>query len=250
MTMHYPFSVFGGEFSGKRVLVAGGAKGIGEAIARRFQLSGAAVATTAPPAPQEQSSILFIRADIGTAAGAQEVVDRIQREWGGLDILVNNVGGTPPARSGFEASSDEDSRKALKVDLIAAVRLDLAFAPGMIERRSGVVIHMASIADRPPFAEARLAHAAAAGALGAYSEGLAKGLAPLGVRVNMISSRFIETSGAHGMTMDIARGAGVSEEAARRPEEVAELVSFLASDRAAFMGGGDYALGGGGMPTV
>ena len=93
MTNSYPFTVFGDEFKSKRVLVTGGTKGIGEAILRRFALSGASVATTArSEAAHRQDSTLFIRADLGTARGVQNVVDCIRREWGGLDILVNNVG--------------------------------------------------------------------------------------------------------------------------------------------------------------
>lgn len=267
MTNSYPFVVFGDEFKGKRVLVTGGTKGIGEAIVRRFGLSGASVATTARSEPaQGQAAALFIKTDIGTARGVQNVVDCIQQEWGGLDVLVNNVGGTETKPGGFEVLSDEEWQRILEVNLLAAVRLDRAFVPGMIERKSGVVIHIASIAHRLPFSNSTLAYAAAKGALTTYSKGLAKGVAPKGVRVTMISPGFIETSGAHGMILDISRGSGISEDAARqrimdmlggipigrpgRPEEVAELVAFLASDRGAFISGADYIVDGGTMPTT
>jgi len=196
----------------------------------------------------------------------QQVVDRVQQEWGRLDVLVNDVGGTETKPGGFEALSDEDWQNILNVNLLAAVRLDRAFIPGMIERRSGVVIHISSISHRLPFSDSTLAYAAAKGALSTYSKGLAKGVAPDGVRVTMISPGFIETSGAHGMIMDIAQNESISEEAARQrimamlggipigrpglPDEVAELVAFLASGRAAFISGADYILDGGTIPSL
>src|ERR1700757_379928 len=162
MSNSYLFSVVGDEFRSKRVLVTGGTKGIGEAIARRFELSGASVATTARSEPTPgQASALFIKADIGTARGVQNVVDCIQQKWGGLDVLVNNVGGTETKAGGFEMLSDEDWQRILQVNLLAAVRLDRAFVPGMIERKSGVVIHISSVSHRLPFSNSTLAYAAA-----------------------------------------------------------------------------------------
>jgi NAD(P)-dependent dehydrogenase (short-subunit alcohol dehydrogenase family) len=266
MTNGYPFSVSGDEFKGKRVLVTGGTKGVGEAIVHRFQLSGALVATTArSQSLRDQTANLFVQADLATASGVNSVADRIRQEWGGLDVLVNNVGGTETKPGGFEVLSDEDWQEILELNLMAAVRLDRVFIPGMIERRSGVVIHISSIAHRMPFSNSTLAYGAAKGALSTYSKGLARGVAKDGVRVTMISPGFIETSGAHGMIMDISKGTGISEEAARQqimdmlggipvgrpgtPEEVAELACFLASDRAGFVIGVDYILDGGTMPT-
>ncbi len=93
--MTYPFSVHGDEFKNRRVLVTGGTKGMGAAMVERFRLSGARIATTARSAPTDpKEDVLFIEADISTPEGTNAVTKRLDREWGGLDILVNNVGGT------------------------------------------------------------------------------------------------------------------------------------------------------------
>jgi NAD(P)-dependent dehydrogenase (short-subunit alcohol dehydrogenase family) len=180
--------------------------------------------------------------------------------------LVNNVGGSDAPNGGYGALSDKDWQKALNVNLLASVRLDRAFLPSMIERKSGVVLHISSIQHRLPLYDAPLAYAAAKGALNTYSKGLANEVGPKGVRVNMISPGFIETSGAHGMVVQLAQSGGISQDAARKqimdmiggipigrpgqPEEVAELAAFLASDRAASIHGADYIIDGGTMPTV
>jgi NAD(P)-dependent dehydrogenase (short-subunit alcohol dehydrogenase family) len=264
MTSDFP--VDGREFAGKRTLITGGTKGLGAAIAQRFLSSGAKVAVTARGRPTRgNDSVLFVRADLGTAAGARTVIDRIHDAWGGLDILIDNVGASDTTGGSFASLSDEVWQSILEVNLLSAVRLDRAFVPGMMERGSGVVIHIGTIWHRLPQSDAALAYCAAKAALSTYSKGLAKAAAPQGVRVNMVSPGFIETEAAHGWIMQIAGSEGIGEEEARqqiiarsggiplgrtgRPEEIAELVAFLASDRAAFASGVDYFLDGGAFPA-
>ena len=266
MASEYPFSVDRSEFAGKRVLITGGTKGLGASMAQRFVASGAKVAITArSPGARNSGFTLFVQADLASASGAQAVIDRIHAEWGGLDILIDNVGASDARSGSFASISDEVWQNILDINLLSAIRLDRAFVPGMTERRSGVVIHIGTVWHRLPQPDAALAYCAAKAALSAYSKGLAKAVAPQGVRVNMVSPGFIETEAAHSWIMQISRSEGIDEEGARqqiiarsggiplgrtgRPAEIAELVAFLASDRAAFASGVDYFLDGGAFPA-
>ena len=119
----YPFSFPPQEFKGKRVLITGGSRGIGAATVQRFQLSGASVATTARTSPSKNApSVQFIRADLGTASGVAEVVERVMHEWGGLDILVNNLGATDTKPGGGRGTSG----RGLAEKLIAFLASDRA----------------------------------------------------------------------------------------------------------------------------
>ncbi len=148
------------EFAGKRALVTGGTKGMGEAIVRRLAAGGATVATTArSPLPGSQTVDLFVQADISTREGADKVVRNVLDRLGGVDILVNNVGGSSAPSGGVLALGDEDWQHTIDANLFAAVRLDRGLLPGMLERGTGVIIHISSIQRRLPLFEATLAYA-------------------------------------------------------------------------------------------
>src|SRR5690606_26518115 len=157
-------------------------------------------------------------------------------------------GGSSAPGGGFAALTDDDWHAALNGNLLCAVRLDRGLLPGMLERGSGVIIHISSIQRSLPLYESTLAYAAAKAALTNYSKGLSKEVGPKGVRVNSVAPGFIETTAAAAMIGRLAASAGTDRETALqglmdslggipigrpgRPEEVAELVAFLASDRA------------------
>jgi NAD(P)-dependent dehydrogenase (short-subunit alcohol dehydrogenase family) len=255
------------EFAGRRVLVTGGTQGIGAAIARRLAAGGARVATTArSPSPEGQTADLFVQANVGTRDGVAQVVALVLQRFGGLDILVNSVGGSSAPSGGVLALTDDVWQDELDLNLLAAVRLDRAFLPGMLKQGSGVILHISSIQRRLPLFEATLAYAAAKAALTTYSKGLSKELGSKGIRVNSVAPGFIETAAAQRLIARLAATTGTDEDAARRslmdslggipigrpgqPEEVAELVAFLVSDRAASIHGSEYAIDGGTVPVV
>ena len=261
------FKTESNEFAGKRVLVTGGTKGMGEAIAKRLARAGASVITTArSPAPDATATDQFIQADLSTAEGTAKVVDEVLARLGGVDILINNVGGSTAPGGGFAALTDDDWQSVLNGNLLCAVRLDRGLLPGMLERGSGVIIHISSIQRSLPLYESTLAYAAAKAALTNYSKGLSNEVGPKGVRVNSVAPGFIETTAAEAMIDRLAESGGTDRKTALegvmnslggipigrpgRPEEVAELVAFLASDRAPSIHGSEYLIDGGTIPTI
>src|SRR5246127_3542916 len=178
---------------------------MGEAIVRRLRRSGATVVTTARTKPTElQSPELFIQSDISTRQGVEKVVKEVIARLGGVDILINNVGGSSAPSGGVLALSDEDWQQTFNANLFAAVRLDRALLPKMLEQKSGVIIHISSIQSSLPLYDATLAYAAAKAALTNYSKGLSNEVAPKGVRVIAVSPGFIETDAAARMIQRMA----------------------------------------------
>src|SRR4030088_81420 len=255
------------ELEGKRALVTGGTKGVGEAVVAALREAGATVLTTARSRPQDVvDARYFVASDVATTEGTGVVADAVRDRLGGIDIIVHVVGGSSAPAGGFAVLDDNEWHKALDQNLLAAVRLDRALLPSMIEQRSGVIIHITSIQRQLPLPEATIAYPAAKAALSNYSKGLSKEVSPKGVRVVCVSPGWVETDGAIGLVEEIARQNGTDYEGARKivmdslggipigrpakPKEVADLVAFLASARAASITGTEYVIDGGTVPTA
>ena len=254
-----------GEFKGKRVLVTGGTKGAGKAIADRFVQGGATVVITARTAPAEAAAH-YIQADLSTSVGAAIVIREILSRFKGVDIIVHNLGGSSAPSGGFMTVTDQLWQQAIDENLYPAVRLDRGLLPSMIERGSGVIVHISSIQRTMPLYDSTLAYAAAKAALTNYSKALANEVSPKGIRVLTVSPGFIETDAATRMIQRMADKdksdfttarqklmhmlGGIPLGRPNRPEEVAELVAFAASDRASAITGTEIVIDGGTIPTV
>jgi len=255
------------DLEGKIALVTGGTQGIGKAIADRLAQAGARVIVTARNHPGEMAvEHHFIAADFSMAANVARVANEINAQFGGVDILVNNMGANIFPGGGYSTLTDEHWDQALQVNLLSSVRLDRALLPKMLQQKSGVIIHISSTSGKFPIWEATMAYTAAKAALNAYSKTLATEVAPQGVRVITVSPGLNKTQAMAKFLDDLAKTAGItSDEMAAnlmarlggipmgrmaQPEETAELVYFLVSSRASYITGADYHIDGGNFPVV
>jgi len=254
------------EFAGKRVLVSGGTKGAGRATVDRFRAGGAQVITAARGTPEPIEGVAFVQADLTTAEGGESLAQAAIERLGGIDILAHVIGGSASPGGGFAALTDDHWLTELNLNLLATVRLDRLLLPQMIQRGSGAVVHVTSIQSVLPLPEATTAYAAAKAALKTYSKSLSKELGPKGVRVNAVSPGWIMTESSVDLLKRLQAANGGTIEDARQvvldslggipigrpadPREVADLIAYLASDRAAAIHGAEFIIDGGTVPTV
>lgn len=254
------------EFDGRRVVVTGGTKGAGQATVKRFIAGGATVVTAARGPVDAPPGVHLVAADLSAPEGAARLAEAALDHMGGVDVLVHVVGGSASPSGGFAALTEDHWRAELDLNLMSAVRLDRALLPQMIERGEGAVVHVSSIQRTLPLPESTIAYAAAKAALTTYSKAVSKELGPKGVRVNVVSPGWIYTEASEALVRRIAETTGGDLEAAKnsilqalggipigrpaQPEEVAELIAFLASSRASAIHGAEYVIDGGAIPTV
>ncbi|GAB2702413.1 oxidoreductase [Nocardia thraciensis] len=259
------------ELTGKTALVTGASRGIGLAVAEELTAEGVRVVGAARTiSPElEKASVAAVSADLATADGAAAAVNAAVSELGGIDILVNNVGGGDAESlllGGFLDITDEQWRNLFDLNLFSAVWTTRAALPSLLERRSAIV-NVSSINSRIP-AAGPVAYSEAKAALTSLGKRLSEEFGPRGLRVNTVSPGVVGTPlwrDPRGFGAKIAEAQGISQEelltnAAERfgatsgrisePEEIAALIAFLASPRSANILGSDYVIDGGALKTA
>ncbi|WP_447641989.1 MULTISPECIES: oxidoreductase [Chitinophagaceae] len=246
---------YANEFGGKKALITGGSRGIGAATAQRLIDGGATLAVAARSRhEQTPTGAAFIQGDVTTLAGANAIAEDTLNILGGLDILVNNAGAATPRLPGIEMISDEDWLNALIINFMSAVRVTNSLLNALRESGSGAIVNISS-GGVIPFHGFLAHYGAAKAALSSYTKSLAKELAPAGVRVNIVTPGAIITPGGDEGREQLAAAFGIAVEQLYkaiplegRPgtaADMAEMIAFLVSDRAAYITGHNHFVSGG-----
>ncbi len=255
---------------GRSAVVTGASKGIGLAITRALADEGVSVVAGALRGSEEldeltaSADVRSVRVDLTTSDGPDELVAAAATELGGIDVLVNNVGAVRPRLEGFVALTDEDWEWALTINFLAAVRTMRAAIPHMTGRPGASIVTIASVNAFLPDPGV-IDYSAAKGALANLCKSLSKELGP-DIRVNTISPGPVRTDlwlGNGGVAAAVGGATGTdpgvvvrrqeAEAATGRftyPNEIADLVLFLASDRSANTTGSDFVIDGGLITTL
>lgn len=250
----------------KVAVVTGGGKGIGQAIAKRFASSGAAVAIWELDEKAGNETVAAIRDDGGTAqmfscdvsdqASVQDASKETIEQLGRVSILVNNAGIAHIGTA--ETTSEEDFDRILKINAKGVYNCLHRILPGMVEAKSGVVLNLASIASRLGISE-RFAYSASKGAVLAMSLSVAKDYVDKGIRCNCLCPGRVQTPFVDGYLKeyypDQDERAKMFQKLSEyqpigrmgQPEEIAALATFLCSDEASFITGSAYDIDGGTM---
>ena len=254
----------------KTAVVTGASKGIGLAVVERLVAEGARVVAGARSISPELEELVaggevsFFAVDLSTPDGPGELV-RHAVESGGVDIVVNNVGAVAPRPDGFASVSDAAWEQSINLTLLAAVRTIRAALPELIRRGGGSIVTISSVNASLPDPLV-IDYSAAKAALSNFSKSLSKEVGAAGIRVNTISPGPVATAlwlGTGGVAQTVAHaGGGSPEEVAAaaaaasvtgrftKPEEVADLVAVLASDRFGNVTGADFRIDGGLVQTL
>jgi NAD(P)-dependent dehydrogenase (short-subunit alcohol dehydrogenase family) len=253
--------------TGQIAVVTGASRGIGLAVTRALVAEGVSVTAGARTSSAElddlarSGKVRAVEVDLTDPDGPSRLVAAAGDRIG---ILVNNVGAAPARPGGFGEITDEEWQASLTVNLIAAVRTTRAALPAMLAVGRGAIVNVSSANAFLPD-PAVMDYSAAKAALASFSKSLSKEVGPRGIRVNTVSPGPVATDlwlGEHGVAATVsgatgARPAAVQNQAARqmvtgrfsRPEEVADVVVFLASDRTGNVTGADITIDGGLIPT-
>ena len=158
------------ELKGRTALVTGGTKGLGAAVVASLHDAGVKVIAVARSVPSDApEGISYIEGDLLSAAGCTAAVNTVLEKFGGVDIIVNVLGGSSAPSGGFAVLDEQEWENALNQNLMSAVRIDRGLLPAMLVKKSGVIVHVTSIQNKLPLPESTTAYAAAKAALSTYS---------------------------------------------------------------------------------